>query len=165
MLFNIFINHIDPHSGIERTLSKFVDDTKLSVAVYTTEGRGVIRRDPDKLEKWVHVNLKSFNKAMCKVLPLCQGNPGFEYRLGEELTDNSPAEKDLGVLRDEKLDMSQHCPLAARKANCILGCIKRGVASRAREVIVPLCSDSVRPHLEYCTQVRGPHTRKMRRAM
>jgi len=88
------------------------------------------------------------NKAKCKVLHVVQGNPCYQYRPGDEGLESSPAKKDLEVLVDEKLDMSHQCALTAQKANRILGCMKRSMASRSREGILPDYSALVRPHLQ-----------------
>jgi len=54
----------------------------------------------------------------------------------------------------------RQCVLTAQKANCIQGCTKSSMASRSREVILPLCSALVRPHLESCVQLWSPQHRK-----
>ena len=98
-LFNIYVSNMD--SRIKRILSKFADHTKLCGAVDTLEGRDTIQRDLNRLERWACVNLLKFNKAKWKVLHLRQGNPQYQYTLGDVWVESSPAGKDLGIQVEE----------------------------------------------------------------
>ena len=87
-----------------------------------------------------------------------RNNHKYQYRLGYDLLERSSAEKDLGVLVDDRLVMSKQCALAAMKANGILGCIRRNTASRSREVILPLYFGQASPGVLY--PVLGPLVQK-----
>ena len=101
-----------------------------------------------------------FNKAKYKVLHLGHRNAKYDYRLGDELIESSPTEKDLWELVDEKLSTTWKYVLAGQKTNSILRWIKRSTASRSREVILPLYSTLMRLHLEYCVWLWGPQYKK-----
>ncbi|GAB0179113.1 mitochondrial enolase superfamily member 1 [Grus japonensis] len=105
--FNVFINDLDV--GLEGVVSKFADDAKLGGAVDSVEGGEALQRDLDRLENWAITNRMRFNRGKCQILHLGRDNPGYTYILGDEMLDTSHAERDLGVLVDSKLNVSQQC--------------------------------------------------------
>lgn len=64
----------------------------------------------------VCATLVQFDETKCKVLCLGWGSHKLKYRLGDECIENSTMEKDLGVLDDKKLNMTQQCVLVVQKA-------------------------------------------------
>ncbi|PKU34263.1 rna-directed dna polymerase from mobile element jockey-like [Limosa lapponica baueri] len=143
MLFNIFISDLD--DGIKCTLMKFANDTKLKGEVDTSEGRATLQEDPDRLEEWANKNLMKFNKDKCKVLHLGKHNPGVQHRLGSTRLGSSTVERDLGVLVDDKLNMSEQCAAVAKQANRMLGYINKSITSRDKEVIISLSACQATP--------------------
>ena len=125
MLFTTFIKYIN--SGIECTLSKSADDTKQCGTVDTPEEWHAIQRDLNRVEKWAQDSLLRFNKSKCKLLRLGHGNGHYQYKLDDVRIEHSLDKKELELLVDGKLDMSQQCALAVQKANHILSRIKIGV--------------------------------------
>ncbi|KAJ7414042.1 hypothetical protein WISP_86992 [Willisornis vidua] len=132
LLVNQYLQVLD--EGTECTLSKFADDMKLEGVTDTPEGCAAIQWDLVRLESWAERNLMKFNKDKCKALYLGRNNTRYHYRFGVDLLESSSAEKDVGVLVDDRLTMIQLCALVARRANGILGCIGKSVDSRKRGV-------------------------------
>ncbi|CAM5174269.1 unnamed protein product [Natator depressus] len=158
ILFNLFITDLGTKSG--SVLIKFADDTKLGGIANLEKDRDIIQEDLDDLVNWSNSNRMKFNSEKCKVMYLGINNKNFSYKLGTHQLEVTEEEKDLGVLVDHRMTMSHQYDMAMKKANAVLGCIRRGISSRDKEVLVPLYKALVRPHLEYCVQFWSPMFKK-----
>ena len=107
----------------------------------TLEVCAAIQQDLNRLESWAERNLMRFNQMKCGVLNLGRNNHMHQYQLGAYLLERSSEEKNLRVLVDNRFTMSQQCALMAKKANVILGCIKKiiGQQVEAGDTLPLLC--------------------------
>jgi hypothetical protein len=158
LLFLIYINDLD--EGIDSKLVKFADDTKLGRGVATEQEIEMLRQDLQRIYQWSVDWQMLFNTDKCTVLHMGKNNKEAEYKLGTNKIKLSMQEKDLGIIVDKSGKSTEQCILAVKKANCVLGMIKRNIKFKSKKVIVKLYKSLVRPRLEYCVQAWSPHLRK-----
>ena len=88
-----------------------------------------------------------------------RSNLKFDYRLGNNVFKNCKQERDLGVIISCNGKQSEQCNVAVKKANAILGMIKRNIEFKSKENVIRLYKSLVRPRLEFCIQAWSPYFR------
>jgi hypothetical protein len=155
LLFIIFVNDMD--NSVLGRLLKFADDAKLFRCVSDPGGVDMLRDDLASLYKWSEDWQMSFNVDKCKVMHFGVNNAKEKYSINNIVLNVVKEEKDLGVIVQDDLKVSQQCSKVVKTANRILGMIGRTFQNRSKEIIIPLYKSLVRPHLEYCVQAWRPH--------
>ena len=161
LLFVIYIN--DLPDVVQSNILLFADDTKIFNKVTSIDDSRKLQKDIDALNCWSDKWLLKFNTDKCHVLTMGK----FEnivhtqrYTLYEEELDHVFEEKDLGVIIDMELTYEEHIATKVKKANGIMGLIRRSFSFLDGETFKKLYTSFVRPHLEYANPVWSPHLRK-----
>ena len=154
LLFTIYINDLD--SGLLSKISKFADDTKLGINAADPKAILELRRDLQLIGEWSVKWQMPFNVDKCRVMHVGGGNPREEYTLLGSPIAESSRELDLGVLITENFKFSAQCIEAERRAQKILGYIKRMFRHPNKVTVLTLYNALVRPLLEYAVQFWSP---------
>lgn len=158
LLFLIYINDLD--TGLLSKVSKFADDTKLGIDAADHNRVMALRQDLASIGKWSEEWQMPFNCSKCEVLHVGRGNPRAEYALlGSPVRETSQV-PDLGVLVTSDFKFSAHCLVAEKRAQKMLGYIKRVFKHRTSQVVLTLFNAMVRPLLEYGAQFWSPTLRQ-----
>ena len=154
ILFILFIN--DMPDVCTSVCQLFADDAKIYRKVSTQAECDALQDDIKSLHDWSTTWQLLFNLDKCKVLHIGRNNMRNEYRMNGKLLEAITEEKDLGVLIDNELKFHKQTAAAVKKANSVLGVIKRTFAKRDEKTFPLLYKTLVRPHLEYGNVVWGP---------
>ncbi|CAM5140560.1 unnamed protein product [Eretmochelys imbricata] len=146
ILFNLFIN--DLKKGVNSEAAKFADDTKLLKIVKTKADCEELQKDLIKLSDWETKWQLKFNVDKWKVMHIGKNNLNYTYNMMGANLAATNQEKDLGVIMDSSLKTSTHCAATVKKANGMLGIIKKGSENKTDNILLPLYKSMVRPHLE-----------------
>jgi len=158
LLFLVYVQ--DLPQWVTNSIMMFADDTKLWARISTLEDGQSLQRDLQQLAEWSKKWLLAFNPAKCKVMHI-----GHEVKTSYTMTDGdsiktldtTTEEKDLGILVTRDLKSQEQCIQSAKKAQSVLGMVKRHFKELDKEDFLIIYNTYIRPHLEYCVQAWSPH--------
>ena len=156
---SLFINDL-PDIVKSASTSIFADDTKLSGKANTQEDTDKIQSDLDALEKWSKIWKLKFNASKCHVLHFGGKNKKQNYSPCDHILTTVTEEKDLGVIISEDLKAEKNVAKNVKKADKILGIIRRTFSFMNKDMLLQLIKVIIRPHLEYAQQAWSPYLRK-----
>ena len=164
VLFVVYIN--DLPDVINSLCEMYADDTKVFSPVDKIELKEKIQADLDNLIQWADKWQLCFNADKCHVLHLGHNNPKHLYymkRHGSEERvelESTVAEKDLGVQVDPELKFQKHIETQVKKANKLVGLIRRSFTYLDKDCMRQLFTALVRPHLEFANVAWHPRYQK-----
>ena len=158
VLFLVYIN--DLVNNLECFTLLFADDAKIYREIKSEEDIKAMERDLIRLQEWSAKWLLTFNVDKCATLHIGHRNPNVEYQMNGETIKSSDVEKDLGVYVSKDLKQSHHIGTVVKKANRMVGLIKRNFECLDKEMCRVLYCSLVRPHLEYAMHSWCPYYRK-----
>ena len=161
LLFVVYIN--DLPESVKSNIFLFADDTKILKQITSKEDALDLQSDIDSLEQWSNKWLLSFHPDKCHVLTLGEFHNIMHtqrYKINGQELEHVFVEKDLGVKVDSALRFEEHISEKVKKANTMVGLIRRSFSFLDCELFKKLYTTFVRPHLEYAQSVWSPHLLK-----
>ena len=152
-------------STLTSSIMLYADDAKLYRAISTQTDTRFLQEDIVALEEWSKVWLLRFHPQKCSLLRVgLQKKAKTDYHMHQNGQDISlewvDSIRDLGVIMDGGLRFQEEIASRTKKANAIVGIIRRTFKHLHIDTFVPLFKSLVRPHLEYGAAVWHPHLRR-----
>ena len=154
LCFLIFIN--DLPDAIGSSIKMYADDAKIYGRADTQQDRTKIQEDVEAVERWTKKWQLPLNTKKCKILHLGARNQRHEYTLEGNVIQKTDAEKDLGIIVDKDMKFHLHCATSIKKANRMLGIIKKSFDFLNEANVSLLYKIMIRPIVEYANAVWGP---------
>ena len=157
-LFVLYIN--DLPEVINSNILMYADDTKIFTSVNSQTEYETMQQDLNNMQDWADKWQLQYNIDKCKVMHYGRTNNEYSYYIRDG-TDNivmnvTQEEKDLGVTFTKNMKFSEHIAQTAKKANQILGVVKRSFKHMDEEVFINIYKSVIRSHLECNNKIWYP---------